>query len=103
LLESSVIAGGKLIRIGDVLRIETRPVMLEIRCENQQYTRFITFNFKGPYMHGERYVNSVIKSIDVPPGYEVKRPEFLFSFGKRESIPLVLIACVSILIVFMSR
>ncbi len=101
LLESSIKVGERVLRIGDLLRINVQPVMPEIRRENQQYTRFISFNFKGPYRFGDYYVDAVIKNTRVSAGYEVKRPQYWFSFGEKESIPLVLIALTSVLIVFM--
>ncbi|CUT03958.1 efflux RND transporter permease subunit, partial [Candidatus Kryptobacter tengchongensis] len=51
--------------------------------------------------YGNKFTDAVIKSVKIPPGYEVKRPEYLFSFGEREKIPLILIAIVSVCLVFM--
>ncbi len=101
LLGSSIYAGNKLVRIGEVMQISLQPVMAEIKRENQQYTRYISYNFKGPSRLGDRYLSAVLASIHLPVGYEVKRPDYFFYIGKKEAIPMVLIAVVSILIVFM--
>ncbi|CUU06170.1 Multidrug efflux pump subunit AcrB [Candidatus Kryptobacter tengchongensis] len=101
LLESDFVIRDRSIKLGDVLKVEFVPTMPEIRRENQQYTRYVTFNFKGPYHYGNKFTDAVIKSVKIPPGYEVKRPEYLFSFGEREKIPLILIAIVSVCLVFM--
>jgi multidrug efflux pump subunit AcrB len=101
LLDASLVVKGKSVKLSDVLIIELAPTMPEIRRENQQYTRYITFNFRGPYHYGYKFTDAVIKSVKVPPGYEVKRPDYFFIIGEKERIPLILIAFVSVLIVFM--
>lgn len=101
LLESNFLIAGKSVKLGDVINISLVPTMPEIRRENQQYTRYITFNFKGPYHYGSRFTDAVIKSVKLPPGYEVKRPDYFFTIGEKEKIPLILIALVSVSLVFM--
>ncbi|MBN2354647.1 efflux RND transporter permease subunit [candidate division KSB1 bacterium] len=101
LLNASTRAGRRMVRIGDVLHIELQPVMAEIKRENQQYTRIISYNFKGPSRLGNRYLEAVLKSIQPPVGYQVKQPDYGFFFGRKESIPMILIAVVSLAIVFM--
>jgi hydrophobic/amphiphilic exporter-1 (mainly G- bacteria), HAE1 family len=101
LLDASLVVKGKSVKLSDILSIELAPTMPEIRRENQQYTRYITFNFRGPYHYGYKFTDAVIKSVKVPPGYEIKRPDYFFIIGEKERIPLILIAFVSVLIVFM--
>lgn len=102
LLESNFVTRDRSVKLADILKVEFVPTMPEIRRENQQYTRYITFNYKGPYNYGSKFTDAVIKSVKVPPGYEVKRVErLLFLFGEREKIPLILIAIVSVCLVFM--
>jgi len=101
LLESNFLIKGKSVKLGDVLKVELVPTMPEIRRENQQYTRYITFNFKGPYHYGSKFTDAVIKSVKVPPGYEVKRPDYFFMIGEKEKMPLILIAITSVCLVFM--
>ncbi len=101
LRHSTVRAGGRSMTIGDALTIETRPVMSEIRRENQQYTRYISYNFKGPYKMADRFLKAVIKSIKTPAGYEVKEPEYWLRFMDKDAIPMLLIALTAVLIVFM--
>ncbi len=101
LLESNFLIGGRSFKLSDVMRVSLVPTMPEIRRENQQYTRYITFNFKGPYHYGSKFTDAVIKSVKLPPGYEIKRPDYLFTIGEKEKIPLILIAFVSVSLVFM--
>jgi len=101
LLTSSIAAGGKIVRIGDIIRIELQPVMAEIKREDQQYARFISYDYKGPTRLGDRFLDGVLASIPTAVGYEVKRPDYSFYLGKKETIPMLLIAVGSLLIVFM--
>lgn len=91
----------KMIRIGELVNLKAEPVMPVIERDNQQYSRYITFDFKGPYKYGDDYTDAVIKSLSLPPGYELSRPQFLFRFGKQEALPLTLLGFLSVLIVFM--
>lgn len=101
LLNSQLLAGSKMVRIGDVMSIELQPLMAEIKREDQQYTRFISYNFMGPSRLGNRYLESVLASVPLAVGYEVKRPDYAFFLGKKQAIPMLLMAAVSILLVFM--
>ena len=91
----------KMIRLGELVNLEAEPVMPVIERDNQQYSRYITFDFKGPYKYGDEYTDAIIKSISLPPGYEISRPQFFFRFGKKEALPLTLLGFLSVLIVFM--
>ncbi len=101
LLDSNFLIKGRTIKLGDILKIELVPTIPEIRRGNQQYTRYITFNFKGPYHYGDRFVDAIVKNVKVPPGYELKRPRHLFMIYEGEKIPLILIAITSVCLVFM--
>lgn len=95
------IGGGKIMRVGDALTFKKSPVMPVIERLNQQYIRYITFDFKGAYELGNPYADEVVKSVSTPPGYEVKRPTNWFTFEAKETVPLVLLSVLAILIVFM--
>jgi multidrug efflux pump subunit AcrB len=88
-------------RIGEFVNMKVDPIMPVIQRDNQQYSRYISFEFKGPFRFGDEFTNSVIKSFSVPPGYEIKRPNYFFVFGKKETLPLTLLGLLSVLIVFM--
>ena len=95
------IGRGRVMRVGNAVSFTKSPVMPVIERDNQQYIRYITFDFKGPYKLGDVYTDEVVKSISTPPGYEVKRPNYWFTFEAKETIPLVLLSALAILIVFM--
>ena len=95
------IRSGKIMSVGNAVVFRKTPVMPVIERDNQQYIRYITFDFKGPYKFGDMYTDHVVKSISTPPGYEVKRPNYWFTFEPKETIPLVLLSALAVLIVFM--
>ena len=101
LLHSAIKAGDRTITVGDVLGIETRPIMSEIHRENQQYTRYISYSFKGPIKMADRFQRAVINSIKTPAGYEVKEPQYWLRVMDKDAIPMLLIALTAMLIVFM--
>ncbi|MGC9093763.1 MAG: efflux RND transporter permease subunit [Bacteroidota bacterium] len=101
LTEGPQTSGSKKVKISDLLTLRVDPVMPVIERENQQYIRYVTFDFKGPYEFGERCVDGVVKSVPVPPGYEIKRPMWFFEFEKKHAVPLILLSLLSLLVVFM--
>lgn len=95
------IGGGRVMSVGNAITLKKSPVMPVIERDNQQYVRYITFDFKGPFEFGNTYTDEVVKSISTPPGYEVKRPNNWFTIEQKETIPLALLSALAILIVFM--
>lgn len=91
----------KLFKVGNVVAFKKTPVMPVIERDNRQYVRYVTFDFLGPYNFGDKYTDRVVKSFQVPPGYEVKRQNHWFTFEPKETIPLVLLGALAVVIVFM--
>ncbi|HED36835.1 MAG TPA: efflux RND transporter permease subunit, partial [Ignavibacteria bacterium] len=88
-------------RIEEFINLKVEPVMPVIQRDNQQYSRYITFDFMGPYKYSDEFINSVIKSFSIPPGYKIKKQQFFFNFQPKEALPLTLLGLLSVLIVFM--
>lgn len=101
LSQKEILLNKKFVSLGGLITIKTEPVMPVIERDNQQYSRYITFDYKGPYKYGDEYTDAIINSFNLPPGYEIKRPQSFFIFGKQESRPLTLLGFLSVLIVFM--
>jgi HAE1 family hydrophobic/amphiphilic exporter-1 len=93
--------GGRRIRLGDVVSVESREVLSRIRRENQQYERTVAYEFRGPQRLGDVYHEAVIAAVDVPSGYTVQegRSSFYISQEEREQIALVL--AIALLLVYM--
>jgi multidrug efflux pump subunit AcrB len=99
--QKEILLNSKKTRIGEFVNLKVEPVMPVIQRDNQQYSRYVTFDFKGPYQFGNELTNAVIKSFSLPPGYEIKRPNYFYMFNQKEALPLTLLGLLSVLIVFM--
>ena len=101
-LRETVITGpdGTGIRLGDVVRIYERDVLVRIRRENQQYERTVAYEFRGPRRLGDLIRDQVLASTDVPEGYTVQISDrWRWSIEERNQIYSVL--GISVLLIFM--
>ncbi|MGQ9806520.1 MAG: efflux RND transporter permease subunit [Chlorobiales bacterium] len=88
-------------RFSDYFVIEKRKVLSEILRENQQYQRWITLDYKGRYDFGQRYIETVLSRLPLPPGYEIDtKQQGFFIFSEKNSDDFIYAALFSILIVF---
>jgi len=101
LQQTIITAGtGAPIRLGDVAQVEERRVLSRILREDQQYTRVVAYEFRGPNRLGDLWHESIINSTQVPPGYTVKRRDFP-RFDTDEARQIYAVLAVAILLVFM--
>jgi multidrug efflux pump subunit AcrB len=92
--------GGEAVRLGDIATLRERQVLSRVLRENQQYQRFVSYEFRGPTKLGDRTRDAVIASTALPPGYTiVGRQEWNFDVEEAKQIYGVLI--VSILLIYM--
>jgi HAE1 family hydrophobic/amphiphilic exporter-1 len=93
-------SGGERVRLGEVANISERQVLGTVTRENQQYTRSIAYEFRGPNRLGDVIRDAVIEATEVPPGYSiVGRREFRLSTEDRRQIYNVL--AMALVLVFM--
>lgn len=92
-------AGGS-VRLERLAKIEERNVLSSIVREDQQYRRWITFEYRGPYKLGDKLVESIIETTDMPPGYDLDRGRFSF-MKEEEKKQIYRVLALSILLVFM--
>ncbi len=93
-------SAGEKVRLGEITFIGERKVLAEIVREDQQYLRWISFEYRGPWKFGDRLVESIIKNTQLPHGYRLKRATFFFLTGEeKEQIYLVL--AFALLLVYM--
>ena len=59
------------IRLRDVAEVFDRPTLVAIARENQQYTRAVSYEFRGPGKLADRTRRTVVAATDVPDGYRV--------------------------------
>ncbi|MDZ7361889.1 MAG: efflux RND transporter permease subunit [candidate division KSB1 bacterium] len=91
---------GQPVHLRDIAHIEERPTQSMIARENQQYQRWITFEFRGPWKLGNRYVESIVKNTHLPPGYKLEQPEWRWGSVEEEK-ELWKVIGLSLLLVFM--
>ncbi|NOZ62409.1 MAG: efflux RND transporter permease subunit [Calditrichaeota bacterium] len=93
-------ASGESVRLKHLAEISERKVMSRIVREDQQYQRWITFEYRGPYKLGDRLIESILKTSHFPPGYELERATWMF-MKKEEKKQIYQVLALSILLVFM--
>lgn len=94
-------ARGEQVRLSELIRFEERRVPSKITRENQQYLRLISFEYKGPYRFGDKFVEETIKAMPLPSGYLFDRSLGFFWLTEPEQVSLLLIALFAFVIVFM--
>jgi HAE1 family hydrophobic/amphiphilic exporter-1 len=68
-------AGGEYLRLGDVSRLEERPIAESIDRENQQYQQTLSWEFRGPSKAAENYKKALYASLRLPPGFSATLDE----------------------------
>ncbi len=61
-------AGGRSLRLGDVLTVEERPVAGSIEREDRQFQRTVMWEFRGPFKAAENYQESGLRKIEPSAG-----------------------------------
>jgi len=89
------------IKIGSLIKFDERKVLSTINREDQQYIRNISFEFKGPYKFGQKFLESSLLSVVIPEGYSIKPAEFMFLFGDKDEIDILIVFIAAIVIIFM--
>ncbi len=89
------------LKVKNLIDFKEKKVLSAINRENQQYIRYITFDYKGPYKYGKKFIDASIKKIIVPPGYSIKQREYRFRFGEQDEIDIWKILVMSIILIFM--
>jgi HAE1 family hydrophobic/amphiphilic exporter-1 len=92
---------GRRIRLGDVVGVESREVLAQIRRENQQYERTVAYEFRGPARLGDTVQARVIAATQVPPGYTVQEGRNFFFIDREERSQIWLVMGIALLLVYM--
>ncbi len=64
--------GGGAVRLGDVAVLEERDVLSRIEREDQQYQRYVSYEFRGPRKLGDAVQDAVVEATHLPPGYTIE-------------------------------
>jgi HAE1 family hydrophobic/amphiphilic exporter-1 len=88
------------VRLADIATVRERQVLNLVRRENQQYSRNVSYEFRGPNKLGDRVRESVVNATNLPPGYTIDdRQQYFFSQEDKQQIWGVI--AISIVLIFM--
>jgi HAE1 family hydrophobic/amphiphilic exporter-1 len=70
---------GQRVRLGDLVRLEERPIPASVIRENQRYSVFVNWEYVGTDKMRQSYIKRILDSMDLPYGYsaEEARDEFI--------------------------
>lgn len=93
-------ATGSTARLGDVTRLYERTVPGRIEREDQRYSRFVTYEFRGPPKLGERVQQAAMANTFLPPGYSIDKGD-QWRWRDEEKRQIFGVLSLSVLLVFM--
>ncbi len=92
---------GNIFKVKELVEFNEKKVLSSIHRENQQYIRNISFDYKGPYKYGNKFIEKSLEKIAIPEGFTIKKREFQFRFSEEDEIDIWMILVMSILLTFM--
>ncbi len=93
-------SGGEKAKLKEFIDFTVQRVMPSIKREDQQYIRYVKFEFKGPYKYGNKFVKKVIEKTQIPEGYKLEKRGFYF-FNQDEESNVWMILLFAVIIIFM--
>jgi HAE1 family hydrophobic/amphiphilic exporter-1 len=91
---------GQAVRLADVATLDERDVLTRIVREDQQYQRYVSYEFRGPTKLGDRTRDAVLDATRLPEGYEIEREEQGF-WSEEEERQVYAVLAISLLLIFM--
>lgn len=91
--------GGR-VRLSEVAVLDIEDVMSSIERKDQQYSRTVAWEFRGPYKMGENAKDEIKEAMVLPNGYEFDESERLFQ-TEEERKQLLLVLLLAVLLVYM--
>ncbi len=93
-------SSGDPVRLSDVSALEEREILSRIVREDQQYQRYVSYEFRGPTKLGDRIRDVAVGATDLPAGYRIETSEeWRWSVDEQRQIWGVLV--ISLVLVFM--
>ncbi len=83
-----------------LLGVQQRAAPSEIVREDQQYVRWVSFEYKGPYRHAEAFLKATVNAFPLPEGYRLDCAG-TSSVSEKDRDALLKAALASLLVVFM--
>lgn len=89
--------------ISTIAHLTKEPVQSVIRRENQQYTRFVSFEFRGSQRFARQFAEEVVATFPLPVGTKLQFPKLLFFMeqetkGNAGYLVLLCLFCVALTI-----
>lgn len=94
-------SSGERVRLSEVISIDEKKVMGSIEREDQQYARYIRYEFKGPYKMHETFRDAVLENTKLPPGYSLETGSSYF-MGTEEKQEIYFVILIAVLLVYMT-
>jgi HAE1 family hydrophobic/amphiphilic exporter-1 len=91
---------GQAVRLGDVATVGDREVLNRIEREDQQYQRYVSYEFRGPTKLGDRVRDAVIAATELPEGYAIEG-EQEWTWSEEEQQQMYGVLAVSLVLIFM--
>ncbi|MBN1466867.1 efflux RND transporter permease subunit [candidate division KSB1 bacterium] len=95
------VQNGHSVRLTDVADVRQRTTMPRIERENQQYQRLISFAYRGSSLQGQQFVDSIIKTTQLPAGFKLQGARTWGWMTKKETSQIEGIIALALLLVFM--
>lgn len=92
--------GGEHLRLGEVSRLEERPIAGSIDRENQQFQQTVSWDFRGPAKAEERYRKAIFSSLHLPPGFSATL-EYGWRMTQEEKGQIKMAILFALIIIFM--
>jgi HAE1 family hydrophobic/amphiphilic exporter-1 len=89
-------SGGKSVRLGDVLTLESLPLAGAIVREDQRYAKYVSWEYVGTESMRSRFLHSALGRLQLPYGYKAEEAEQSFLSEEEEGeLTLMLILAVA--------
>ena len=94
-------SNGEQVRLGDLITLETRPVVGSINRENQRYTMQINWEYIGTDRMRQRFINEILEGVELPYGYTAEDVSGA-RFSEEEEEEMQKIIWLTLLFIFMT-
>lgn len=101
-LASAAVSGKRpsSVPLRSLLTVQQRTAPSEIVREDQQYVRWVSFEYRGPYRHAQAFLDATISAFPLPEGYRFERTDNSTVSDNDRNV-LLLTALAALLVVFM--
>lgn len=93
-------SAGEYLRLGEICRLEERPVAGSIDRENQQFEQTVMWEFRGPTKAAENYKKAIFASLKLPPGFTATLEE-TWRMTEKEKVQIKFAILFALIIIFM--